>query len=232
MPSGNRNKPRSLVLTYISVFAALNALADFIPFTPILGIPGASFRFGWILSPLTGILLGTKVGGISCLIAGLTEVFLGQPPVFGPFTPLRPAISASITGMLVSKHWHIPALTLFSLILVWLLIPIGKDASTILIFHVTGLATILLLRGKIEDLVKSKTSEKTALGLFLAAYCGNISRHLFGNILLATALNLQSVYFISAVPYTLIEQLTFAIGTMMIGIPSYRLRLHEFLQPS
>ena len=30
--------PKSLVLTYISSFAALNALADLIPFTPILGV--------------------------------------------------------------------------------------------------------------------------------------------------------------------------------------------------
>jgi len=68
MSSKNGNTPRSLILTYISVFAALNALADFIPFTPILGIPGSSFRLGWILSPLTGILLGAEAGGISYLI--------------------------------------------------------------------------------------------------------------------------------------------------------------------
>ncbi len=230
MPSRNRNMPKSLVLTYISVFAALNALADFIPFTPILGIPGSSLSLGWILSPLTGILLGVKIGGISCLIGGLIDIFLGQPPIFGPFTPLRPAISAFITGMLASKYWRIPAVTLFALILLWLLLPTGRDASVILVFHITGLVIILSLRGKIGDLIRSKSTERVAWGLFLATYCGNISRHLFGNILLVTILNLPFVFFIAAIPYTLIEQLIFASGTMVMGIALNRLRIHEFLQ--
>jgi len=213
----NRTKPKSLILTYVSLFAALNALADIAPFTPILGVPGASLRFGWITSPLTGILLGTRMGGISCLIAGLVGSFLNQPLVFGPFTPLRPAISASVTGMLVHKNWRVPAITLFLLILIWLLLPVGRDASVVLIFHVVGLAAILLLRGKIGDFVTSRTSRRNSLGLFLCAYCGNVSRHLFGNILLATMQNLQPMYFISAAPITLIEQTTFAIGTMIVG---------------
>lgn len=62
MPSKNRNMPKSLVLTYVSVFAALNVLADLIPFTPFIGAPGFSFTFGWILSSLSGILLGAKIG--------------------------------------------------------------------------------------------------------------------------------------------------------------------------
>ena len=230
MSSKNRNIPRSLILTYISVFAALNALADLIPFTPILGIPGSSFRLGWILSPLTGILLGAEAGGISCMIGGLIEILLGQPPIFGPVTPFRPAVSAFITGMLASRHWLTPAITLSTLILVWLVLPVGEGASIILIFHITGLAIVLFLRGKIGDLIRSKTTKSAAWGLSLAAYCGNISRHLFGNILSATILNLQPIYFISALPYTLIEQLTFAIGTMIVGISLNRLRLREFLQ--
>jgi hypothetical protein len=222
--------PKSLALTSISLFAVLNVLADLISFTPFLGVPGASFRLGWISSTLTGFLLGTKLGGISCLIGGFVEIFIGQPPIFGFFTPLRPAISAFITGMLVSRKWHIPAIALFTLVLIWLLLPVGKDASVILIFHIVGLGIILFFRGKIGDFIESKVTRRVALGLILAVYCGNISRHLFGSILSATILNLPSIFFVSALPFTLIEQLTFAIGTTIIGLYLNRLKLRELLQ--
>lgn len=229
MPSKNENTPRSLVIVYISVFAALNAWADLVRFTPILGVPGASLSLGWILSPLTGILLGRKIGGISCLIGGLMDLLV-QPPAFGPFTPLRPAISASIAGMLASKHWRTPAMTLFAMILVWLLLPTGRDAFMILIFHVMGFAAILSFRGIIGDLIGSRSSKRAAWGLFLAAYCGNISRHLFGNILLVTILDLPPVFFVAAIPYTLIEQSIFATGTAILGTPLNHRTMREFLR--
>jgi len=226
------NKPKSLVLAYVSIFAALNALADFVPFTPILGIAEASFRLGWIMSTLTGILLGAKAGGISCLIGGLIGISLGQPPIFGFYTPLRPAISAFIAGMLVSRSWHIPALSLSALISVWLLLPTGRDASMVLIFHVVGLAVVILLRGKIGALVESKDSYKVSWGFFFVAYCGNISRHLLGSVFSATFLNVPSIVFITAMPYTLVEQLTFAVATMIMGMSLNHLGLRYLLQQS
>jgi len=230
MQPKNRNVPKSLVLTYISVFAALNATADLIPFGPIRGIPGASFSLGWILAPLTGILLGIEIGATSCFIAGIIEIFLGLPPIFGFFTPLRSPISAIVTGMLVSRNWRTPAITLLALISFWLLLPAGRGAYIVLIFHTAGLVMILLLRAKIGDLVSSCDTKKGAWGILLATYCGNISRHLFGNVLSATILNLQPIVFISAIPSTFVEQLTFAIGTSIVGISLDRLRLREFLQ--
>ena len=71
-----KKKPKSLIIAYVSVFAALNTIANIIPFTPVLGVPEAQLRFGWIISTLTGILLGPKIGAISCFIGGLTEFFL------------------------------------------------------------------------------------------------------------------------------------------------------------
>jgi hypothetical protein len=229
MPNTNRIIPKTLILAYISVFASLNVLADTIPFTPILGIPEASFRLGWILSPLTGILLGAEIGGISCIIAGLIEL-LYQPLTFGPFTPLRSAVSASIAGMLASNNWYVPAASLFSLIIIWILLPIGKEAYMILLFHVVGLAMILLFRGNIAKFIRSEDSKKTFLGLFFAAYSGNISRHLFGNILSATLLNMPVAFFLASIPFTFVEQLVFAFGAAIIGISLNRLHLRELIK--
>ncbi|MEM2110747.1 MAG: hypothetical protein QXX08_02590 [Candidatus Bathyarchaeia archaeon] len=232
MAPRNRTVPKSLVVAYVSIFAALNVLSDFIPLTPILGIPGTSLSLSWIMSPLTGILLGAEMGGISCLISGLIGILLGQPPIFGAFTPLRPAVSAFITGLLISKRWHIAATILSTFVVGWLILPAGRDASIILIFHLIGLTIILLFRGKIGDLAKSKMPKKTALGLFLATYCGNISRHLLGNILGVTISNLAYVYFILALPYTFVEQLIFAAGAMLIGVSLNHLKIHETLHLS
>ena len=165
------------------------------------------------------------------MVGGLVIIFLGQPPLFGPFTPFRPAVSASIAGMLAYGNWHLPAVALLSLILVWLLLPIGAEAFVVLTFHMAGLAMILLLRGKIEDLLRSTNHKKASLGSFSAAYCGNISRHLFGNILSATMLKMPSLFFILALPYTFVEQLIFATGTTIIGVSLSKLGLREVLQP-
>ena len=226
MPNTNRIIPKTLVLTYISVFASLNVLADTIPFTPLLGIPGASFRLGWIISPLTGILLGAKMGGISCLIAGLIELSF-QPLIFGPFTPLRSAISASTAGMLATNNWYIPAASLLTLITIWVILPVGKDTYSILLFHVAGLAIILLFRQKIGNFIRSEDPKKASIGLFTSAYSGNISRHLFGNILSVTLLNIPALTFISSIPFTFVEQMVFATGATIIGIALIRLRLFE-----
>jgi hypothetical protein len=126
--------------------------------------------------------------------------------------------------MLATKEWRIPAVVLFSLISVWLLLPVGREAYLVLIFHLAGLAAILLFRGKVGDFVRSENRKKASFGLFLAAYCGNISRHLFGNILSVTILGVPAIIFIAAIPYTLVEQLVFALGATIIGNALLKLR--------
>ncbi len=231
MASENRKPPNSLLIAYISVFASLNVLMDLVPFTPVLGIPGTALSFGWIMSPLTGVIMGAEIGGASCLISGLVSIFLGQPPIFGPFTPFRPALSAFVTGMLISKRWNIPAMMLSALIIGWLILPVGREAWFVLGFHLAGLATILLLRKKISLFTESNNSKKVAAGFFIAAYCGNISRHLLGNILSVVFLGLPALTFISAIPYTFAEQLIFASATMIAAVSLNRLKLREFLFP-
>lgn len=220
-----RDRPKSLTLTYIGVFAALNALADLVPFTPILGVPGASFRFGWVASCLTGVLLGPSTGVVSCLIGGSISLLTGQAQIFGPFSLLRPAISALISGMLISERWKAPAAILLLLVSVWLSMPVGRDAAAILVFHITGLAIMLSLRKIPAKLARSRQIRDNLWGLFLISYCANISRHLFGNIILAALYHLEPVYFVAAAPITLIEQLTFAMGTTILAAPLNRLPL-------
>jgi hypothetical protein len=219
--------PRSLAL--VSVFAALNLIVDIIPFTPTIGVPGTFFRLSWVLSPITGILLGPVAGGISCTIAGLLSIAMGQPWTFSIFTPFRSGLSALQSGLLAQNQWK-PALTLLSFLIgLWFVLPNGREAWPIISFHVVGVLLIVMLRSKIHTFIHSPHLNKVALGISIAAYCGNISRHLLGNIILLFLLDLSPLIFISAIPLTIIEQLAFMIASAFLGGTIIKIHIHDIL---
>lgn len=229
-PSG---KPlfKTWKVAVIPTFAALNVLAGLIPVTPVIGIPGVFFKLSWAVAPLTGLLLGPLAGGLSCFIASLIESLLGLKVwAFGPLSLMSSTISAVQSGLITSKRWRVSTAILALLILVWVTLPIGRESAAILVFHLTGLLLIVLLRGRVGEYLNLDDVKKVAVGVAVASYCGNISRHLFGNILCVTILKLPSIVFISAIPLTLIEQLTFTIGATLIGTPLARLELRRRLR--
>lgn len=220
----------SRVLALVSVFAALNLIADIIPFTPTIGVPGTYFRLGWVLAPLTGILLGPIPGGVSCTIAGLLAVAMGvQPWTFGIFTPFRSGISALQSGLLAQTRWKLPLAFLSLLIGVWLLLPNGRDAWPILSFHILGALLIVVLHSKIQMYILSPNINRVALGVSIAAYCGNVSRHLLGNTVLLYFWDLSPLVFLSAIPLTLVEQLAFTVTSAILGGTIIKTSMHSIL---
>jgi len=221
--------PRSLAL--ISVFAALNLIVDIIPFSPTIGIPGTFFRLGWILSPITGILLGPLAGGISCTIAGFLSIAMGiQPWTFGIFTPFRSGLSALQSGLLAQNQWKLALALLSFFIGVWFMLPAGRDAWPITSFHIIGVLLIVMFRSNIQTYIHSPNLDKVALGISIAAYCGNITRHLFGNTILLFLLDLSPLIFISAIPLTFIEQLAFTLASAILGGTIIKTSIHDVLQ--
>jgi hypothetical protein len=220
--------PRSLAL--VTVFAALNLIVDIIPFSPTIGVPGTFFRLGWVLSPITGILLGPVAGGISCIIAGSLSIAMGiQPWTFGIFTPFRSGLSALQSGLLAQNRWKLALALLSFLIGVWFVLPNGREAWPLTSFHIVGVLFIVILRSKIRTYIHSPDLDKIALGISIAAYCGNISRHLLGNTILLFLLDLSPLIFISAIPLTVIEQLTFTIASAILGGTIIKTSIHDIL---
>lgn len=200
------------------MFAALNFIVDIIPFSPTIGVPGTFFRLGWVLSPITGVLLGPVAGGISCTIAGLLSIVIGiQPWTFGVLTPFRSGLSALQSGLLTQNQWKLALAILSFLIGAWFVLPNGREAWPIISFHVVGVMLIVILRSKIRTYIHSPDLNKVAFGMSIAAYCGNISRHLLGNTILLFLLDLSPLIFISAIPLTFIEQLAFTITSTILG---------------
>ena len=124
-----RRIPQPFVLSLISIFAALNIIADVLPLTPVIGVNGTFFRLSWVVAPLTGFLLGPIAGGGSCVIAGVVELLLGLQPSqpFGLFAPFRMGLSAVQVGLLVKGRWKTVLTILSSLIFMWILLPKGRD---------------------------------------------------------------------------------------------------------
>ena len=220
-------------LSLISIFAALNIIADVLPLTPVIGINGASFRLSWVVAPLTGLLLGPIAGGGSCVIAGVVELFLGIQPLqpFGLFAPFRMGLSAVQVGLLVKGRWKTSLTILGSLIFMWILLPKGREALPVLSFHLVGFFLILVFRTQIGGYMASSSLwKKVAFGVAVAAYCGNISRHLFGNILLVVLTEIPSIVFVAAIPFTVIEQTSFLVASTILGVALTRTRARTLIE--
>lgn len=221
---------KTIIFSLISTFSALNIIADLLPTTPVIGLPGAYFRLGWILAPLTGIILGPTIGGVSCVLASLVELLIGlQSWSFGILSPLRAGFSAFQAGLLVKKRWKLSFIIIILLIFSWVLMPTGQEAYIILFFPIVGALLILFLRSRIGKYIDSSINQKVALAFVVASYCGNISRYMLGNSLLVLTTNMPSIVFISALPLTLIEQISFAAVATVIGVSLIRTPLKEFI---
>jgi len=227
-----RRIPQPFALSLISIFATLNIIADVLPLTPVIGVNGASFRLSWVVAPLTGLLLGPIAGGGSCVIAGVVELFLGLQPSqpFSLFTPFRMGLSAVQVGLLVRGRWKTALTILGSLIFVWILLPKGREALPVLSFHLVGFFLILVFRMRIGCYMSSSLWKKVALGVAVAAYCGNISRHLLGNILLVVLTEVPSIVFVAAIPFTVIEQTSFLAASTILGVALTRTRARALIE--
>ena len=113
------------------------------------------------------------------------------------------------------------------LVLGWLALPTGREAVAILVFHLFGLALVLVLRGRMERGLGLGSKRYVGLAVWASSYCGNITRHLYGNILLVVLAGLPPQVFLAAIPFTLLEQVFFSVASFAIGTSLIRLQLRR-----
>jgi hypothetical protein len=200
----------------IAIFGALITLSSLIPLSIVIGGYGV-FNLTWITQTLTGILLGPYLGGGAAAIGGLVGNLI-SPSGFGPIAFVLPVLAAVEAGLIVWGRWRIAALLLGYLIIIWFLLPAGVTLWPTSLFHILGLAIIIVLGRKLPIMIRDvKNPKRLFIGWLLTAYCADVTRHMLGNIFSIVILSFPPESFLLALPFTAIEQTMFAVSSGLIG---------------
>jgi hypothetical protein len=204
----------------VGIFGALIAFSSLVPLSIVIGATGV-FSLAWVTQTLAGIILGPYLGGVAALVGGLIGNLI-SPSLFGPIGSILPVIAAVQAGLIAWRHWRLATLTLSSFIILWFialsLIPGGLVAWPVTIFHILGVAILITTGRRLPRMIRETSNTRsTCIGWGLTAYCADISRHMFGNILLVAILAYPPQGFLLALPFTAIEQTIFAVSSALIG---------------
>ena len=218
---------RTVDISLTGIFGAIIAFSYLIPIGAMIG--GTSiFSLSWIVDTITGILLGPYWGGCAGLIGGIVGNLFKPSPLL-PLAIFLPALAAIEAGLIVWRRWPIAAVLLAALISVFLIMPVpgthwpselfGYSAWPAALFHFFGLAIIIFLGWKLPKVVRQGTSLYLFAGWMLTSYCGDIARHMLGNILSAMVFSLPPASFLLVIPNTFVEQTMYALFSAIIGVP-------------
>jgi hypothetical protein len=224
------NTSRIVDLSLTGIFGALIAISYLVPIGAMIG--GTSiFSLSWIVETITGILLGPYYGGGAGLLGGIVGN-LFKPSPFLPFAIFLPAIAALVSGLIVWNLWPIAAIVLAALISLWFLMPVPgtpwpselfvSSVWPAALFHIFALVIIVFLGWKLAKVVRQgKGTYYLLVGVawMLIAYCGDITRHVLGNILSVAVFSLPPAGFLLVIPDTLVEQTMYAFFSAIIGVP-------------
>ena len=130
------NLTGSRSITFVAIFAAMVAVLDSIPMLPAFYV-GIYDSWGFMLSPLIGILLGPIYGAVSVLIGGFVgHVVFPRPDVMELLYMLGGPIGAGIAGLAYQQKWK-PVFSIYSLMLVgYFLTPVTWSLSLLGIWDV------------------------------------------------------------------------------------------------
>ena len=190
------NQTRRIAI--VSAFAALYAALRFVPFSVVIGSPGAFFSFSDFLPLLYGILLGPYLGVLSVAIGTYVSFALARPPIFPEFLPfefLPAAVNVLIVGFIFNRKKR-NSFLIFSLILLAFglhpftlhLIPISAFGTSITFpFYWLHLVALVLLASPLVDRLVKRFREKQTGSLLSAmllfAFIGTMSQHRTGGLL-------------------------------------------------
>jgi hypothetical protein len=208
---------RTVDISLTGVFGAIVAFSYLVPIGAAIG--GASiFSLSWVVDTITGILLGPYWGGGAGLIGGIVGNFFKPSPIL-PLAIFFPALAAVEAGLIVWNLWPLAAVLLISLIVVWFALPTGQVAWPAALFHLLGVAIIITLGMILPKVIRQGSRIHLFAGWMLVAYCGDITRHMLGNILYVTVLSTPAAIFLAAIPYTVVEQTMYALFSAIVGVP-------------
>lgn len=217
-----RVKARSLTL--IALLAAVYAVVSLLPGFPMIGAPGVEIDIARSLEIGYGLVLGSVFGPLATFLGAIVGKVLTGGGVGLFFTPLAIVSSFMAAAMnrrslLKLRGWFIAAILLAAIIVGWYTTTTGQSAPYYPIPHLIGLGIILLLRGKITDLLLSKEKTRLTLGILLCSYPSTMAGQMLGNLIFMQLFSPDPLFFMATLPITIVERLVLSVIATVIGAP-------------
>jgi hypothetical protein len=211
-------------IALVGLLAAVYAAVTLLPGFPMIGAPGTDIDLARSLDVGYGLILGIALGPLASFMGSLVGKALSGGGIGLLFTP--PAIATSLLAASLArervgpvKGWHVAVATLAIPMAVWFLLPLGREAWPYAMLHAAGLAEILLLRGWLTSLLKSRDRRRLALGILLTSYPATMAGHMVGTLIFVSLFAPTAGFFIALTPITAIERVVISIIAMAIGVP-------------
>ena len=215
---------RARSLTLVALLAAVYAVVSLLPGFPIIGAPGAEIDFARSLEMGYGLALGPVLGPITAFLGAIVGKVLtggGVGLFFAPLAIVSSLMAASMNrrSLLKVRGWVVSAIILAVLIAAWFVTPTGWYAPYYPIPHLIGLGIILLLRGKITDLLLSREKRRLTLGILLSSYPATMAGQMLGNLIFMQLFSLGPLFFMTILPLTIVERIVLSVIATVIGVP-------------
>jgi hypothetical protein len=217
-----RVKARSLTL--IALLAAVYAVVSLLPGFPMIGAPGAEIDIARSLEIGYGLVLGSVFGPLATFLGAIVGKVLtggGVGLFFAPLAIVSSFMAAAMSrrSLLKLRGWFIAAILLAAIIVGWYATTTGQSAPYYPIPHLIGLGIILLLRGKITDLLLSKEKTRLTLGILLCSYPSTMAGQMLGNLIFMQLFSPDPLFFMATLPITIVERLVLSVVATVIGAP-------------
>lgn len=206
----------------MAVFAALQALLSYLPFTIAVGVSGF-ITLGVIGGSLIGILLGPVIGGSAVLIGSLVGVFLNpQGAILGIFTIIPPSAGAFGAGCIRFNRGYLAGAAILVSLLVFYANPFGRQAYLFPWLHIVAMIVAFSPISKLAgSTFNSAEPTKPALGIVLASFIGVLTDHASGSAIGAWYLSLSPEIWYFIMPIYPLERIVALVVISIIAIPVY-----------
>lgn len=204
---------------YLTASLIITYFASWLPdFENVLGIEGVRISSVAALGPLNGMLLGPYWGAAVSFFGIMGHVLtrdLLNIDTFSLLTPIFVMLSSIVAGLIVSKREKLAIAIYSSLILLWYVFNVGRDAYYYPWFHITALALFITFNIKYNDKIKN-ANIYTFIFLFLTSLVAILSDHLAGSISALVIFDLPAELFGSVVFIYPVERIVLAFVSAII----------------
>ena len=193
--------------------------ASWLPdFNNVFGMEGIRISSVAAFGPLNGMLLGPYWGAAVSFFGILMHVLtrdLSNIDTFSMITPIFVMLSSIVAGLIVSKKEKFALAIYSSLIILWYVFDVGREAYYFPWFHIAVLVLFVTFNIKCNDKIKNANAY-TLIFLFLTSLVAILTDQLAGSISALVIFDLPAELFESVVYIYPVERIILAFVSALI----------------